>query len=248
MNIGSISVLRHHLFFLLGPYLFSSFQKGRDGQPYDGKNWDDYQKGRAEREDYQKKTGGSQPGKTTGGGIDNDGRAGDFWGKLILFLVGLLLAIPSFFTAILAGTVLYLLFRALSNPETIDMKRFYAGAFWGMFAYLATAAVLSFFIPLTDDYGSVFTSRFYIERIFLYFLFIFENGGASTDVLLKFHLPCLLVASLVVYVKMGSQLGKLQFLKAIFVVAVILLPSFMGLLYLMEAVLPAQLQYFVTLV
>lgn len=226
----------------------SSYDEGRFDKPFTpGGDWNEHMRGRADKDRWNTATG-SQQKASTGSTVTSDGRAGNFWGKLILFLVGLLLAVPSFFTAILAGTVLFLLVRSLSNPETIDMKRFYTGAFWGMFAYLATAAVLSFFIPLTNHFGMEISSDFYIQKIFLYFSSIFNTAEVPAETLMKFHLPCLLVAAIVVNVKMGNQLGRLSFLKALVVVAVILVPSFMGLLYLMEAVLPAQLQYFVTLV
>lgn len=231
-----------------GMILKSSFDQGRYDKPFTGGDWNEYMKGKAEKEQYIKNAGGNQPGRPSGGGINNDGRAGGFWGKLILFLLGVLLAIPSFFTAILAGTILFFLLRALSNHDSIDMKRLYTGAFWGMFAYLATAAIMSFIVPLENSYGTESSSKFYIENIFLYFFSILTADNVSTESLLKFHLPCIIIATIVVHSIMGNQLGKLRFFKALSVVIVILLPSFIGLLYLTEYFMPAQLQYFVTLV
>ena len=248
MTTGYTSRVQDFILFPNGQFLLSSFEEGRHDKPYTGGNWDDYVKGKAEKENYEKNTGGGQPRRPSGGGIDNDGRSGNFWGKLILFVVGLLLAIPSFFTAILAGTILFVVFKTFTDPQSINMQKLYAGAFWSMFAYLATAAVMSFILPRTDGYGFVVQSDFYIERIFLYFFSLFNTGDVSTAILLKFHLPCLLIAAIVLNVKMGTQLGKLSFLKALLVVAVVVLPSFIVLLYLMQIVLPAQLQYFVTLV
>jgi hypothetical protein len=117
-----------------------------------------------------------------------------------------------------------------------------------MFAYLATAAVMCLVLPAFNFESLALQPLSVIQKTFLYFFDILEQEVVTGVTLLKFHIPCILIAAIVVNVKLKSQLGSLRFLKSMVIVALVLLPSFLGMLYLAKALLPSQLEYFMSLV
>lgn len=244
---------KFHLCYFAIPFLVKSesYDRGWNKGPFDGGDYGEYKAGSDARGIYDDKLKGNNNGNQSSGGSNfqpPDGRAGDFWGKLIMYAFVALIAVPSFFGALISSLVIWLIVSVYKKSAAIDYSQIFPATFWSAFAYLASAFVLIFLKPWIWPNEDVISDHTFIAKLVTYFSAVTNRELMSTSFLLKFHGICSIIPALVLFNKLSIVFkGFIGFIISLVLVVLVILPSIVGFFYLFSRFLPKQFQYVLNL-
>lgn len=233
--------MHFHIDLVLPTVVFSdSYDEGRYNKPYGGGDWNEYQRGKNERDWYNRTTQGDtnsankSSGGTNWGNNSGGGGGGGGCGIVILAAIAFAIAVPSALAALISSMlVILILKRALPSFSSLAFRNTYLAFFWTSFTYLAIATAAAFLLVWL--YPTINGWQEYASNLTLlkYFYFPRGTGLVKPFNLLGFHAGCILLSALVLQRKMKQVFSGIKgYGSALGVTGLVVLPSLIVTFYL----------------
>ncbi|MCF1713315.1 hypothetical protein L0U88_01575 [Flavihumibacter sp. RY-1] len=169
-----------------------SFDEGRNQKPWSGGNWDEYVKGKNERE-WNERINNPDSKRKNSGSSFNPGN-GEGCGQIILIVIALIIAIPAAISALFSSFLItfYKSKIKLTKAE-LSLETAFRGTFWTSCTYLITGLLFSFIFPNKNIW--IETLSFNNAFKFLYIPETIKQGNLFSFLL--FHVLCISISGIV---------------------------------------------------
>jgi hypothetical protein len=218
--------------------LSDSYDEGRYNKPYSGGDWNEYQKGKNERDWYNRTTQGdtNSGNKSSGGGNwgGGSGESGGGCGIILLLFVAIAIVVPSAVAALVSSLLMILVLKtAIPSYSSLSFGNAYSASFWAACTYLITAVVLAFlqiaFYPNMNGWQENASAL----AILKYF-YLFEGVQLVKPLnLIGFHVLCVLLSAIILQKKLKELVkGFKGYKQSVTIAGLIILPSIIATFYL----------------